>query len=106
VYQRFAVLPTQSSPMLKTATDVINAQLVMNQMLIDLNVSELDQLAVALKFMTLLVITVSHAQLTKLLQITTVSVSQDNAQVQIKFSELLILAMHAELVSQDLLQIT
>lgn len=96
----------QSTPMLKTATDVINAHQAMNQMLTDLNASELDQLAVALKFMTNLVTPVSHAQLTKLLPTTTVSVSQDNAQVPIKFSELLILAMHAELVSQDLLQIT
>jgi hypothetical protein len=99
-------LETKSSQPENTATDAIPAQLDINQTHRELSASESSQSAVALRSMTQVDTSVFHAHHSKLPPTETKDVSQDNAQDSTRFSELLILAMHARNAKRDQLQTT
>jgi len=99
-------LETKSSLPENTATDAIPAQLDINQTHKELSASESSQSAVALRSMTQVDTSVFHAHHSRLPPTETKDVSQDNAQDSTRFSELLILAMHARNVLRDQLQTT
>lgn len=101
VSHKYAAPETKSSQPENTATDVILAHKVMNQTHKELSASESSQSAAALRSMTQVVMSVSHAHHTKLPPTETKDVSQDNAQDLTKFLELLILAMHAKNAKRD-----
>jgi hypothetical protein len=101
VSHKYATPDNKSSLPENTATDVILAHKVMNQTHKELSASESSQSAAALRSMTQVVMSVSHAQFTKLPPTETKDVSQDNAQDSTKFLELLILAMHAKNAKRD-----
>ena len=101
-----ATKETKSSPPETTATDVTNAHLDTSQTHKELNALESSQLAVALKSMTKVDTSVSHAHHGKLPPTTTKDVSQDNAQDSTRFLDLLINAMLVKNAKRDLPQIT
>jgi hypothetical protein len=106
VSQLLAEKETQS---LVTSADVMNAktaQLATKPMPLKPDVTELSQLAHALKSMIQPVTTASNAQLTKLLLITTRDVSQLNSPTQFKFLEMHRIAINAAHAQQDPNQIT
>jgi D-ribose pyranose/furanose isomerase RbsD len=105
-YQDNATTETRSSQPETTATDVILAHKDMSQTLKELSARESSQLAVALKSMTLPVMSVFHAQITKLLPTETKDVSQDNAQDSTKSLEPVTNASLVENARRDQLQIT
>lgn len=80
---------------------MINAQKDGNQTLKELSALESSQLAAALRFMTQLVTTVSHAQMVRLVPTVIPDVSQDNAPVSIRSLELEKSAISAENVRRD-----
>jgi len=106
VSQDNATLETRSSLPETTATDVTNAHLDTSQTHKELNALESSQLAVALKSMTKVDTSVSHAHHGKLPPTTTKDVSQDNAQDSTRFLVLLINAMLVKNAKRDLPQIT
>jgi hypothetical protein len=105
VSQEFATSQIRSSQLKTTAGDVTNAQLDIDQTLLDLHVTESSQNAAALRSMTQAAMSVFHAQPTKLPPTTTKDVSQDNAQDSMKSLVALTNAMHAKNAKRDLLQI-
>jgi hypothetical protein len=105
VSQEFATSQIRSSQLKTTAGDVTNAQLDIDQTLPELHVIESSQNVAALNNMTQAVMSVFHAQPTKLPPTTTKDVSQDNAQDSMKSLVALTNAMHAKNAKRDLLQI-
>jgi len=101
-----ATKETRSSHQETTASDVMFAQMAMNQTQQRLNASESSQNAAALKFMTQLDTSVFHADNGKLLPTTTRSASIDNALDQMRSLVPLNHAMHANNAIRDLPQIT
>jgi hypothetical protein len=99
------VTETKSMVMSEAATDAKTAHRVTNQMPVNQDVTELSQLAHALRSMTQLDTTASNAQCTKLLLTTTPSVPQLPAQAHFKFSEPSETAINARIAHKDLNQI-
>jgi hypothetical protein len=89
-----------------TASSARHAHKGINQTHKELSASESSQSAAALRFMTQVATSVSHAHHGKLPQTETKDVSQDNAQDSMKFSEPLTLVMHAKNAKRDPPQIT
>lgn len=98
-------LEIKSSEMQLTVTNVMNAQLVIDQMLLREDVRELSQPALALRSIQKMDSDAKNVQTTCLPLTETLDASKLHALIQIKFLESHRTAINAEFAKQELFQI-